>query len=528
MRLFQASVIALFAVSSTLPIAGLAQSGDAGALLSKHAAFTGFVGGATQATWQATGTRTGDRGASDRFDEARSGLVYRDTISTPQNVSDSVGYSGRAVWHADANGFTAAVMGAPRQAAIDFDIVRSETLAALGTTAITGSADVGGTACTIVRATPNGGTPMDLYVDPRSGAFLRVVVDPTGTPTTFDGLQYGAAGAGKRAIDAWTVDGHTYALTSIDAKPTVPDTLLAPPPQTATWTFSSQTSPVIYATENDNNRQVKVTASVNGRTGVFLLDTTTPSILLYEPFAGQAGVTNMGSSDFSPYVGNIQYGGYARAATVAIGSNVLHNVIVETMYSRNAQIAGILGYDFLAGAIVNVDLKQRTLQLLDPSIYAAQTAPGGYAFPVDLTDRTPSIAMRLPRGGAAFPSLDTGLSGFLLLSQGLSDRREIEGIPIEDTSTIGFGGQGASSDPIATTGTTITYTAWNSASTSGSCITVKQMQIGPYTYTNPEACFGGTNVFGQDRGLIGMDFLRHFNWTIDYPDASFVVNPNGE
>ncbi|HEY5258684.1 MAG TPA: hypothetical protein VIJ12_09940 [Candidatus Baltobacteraceae bacterium] len=511
------------------PIAGIAQAQNADALMAKHAAYTGFASNAQQATWFASGTRT-DRRVSDRFSEVRRGLLYRDTVSTTQGLDDTVGFSGSTVWHADENGFTAAIHGRLAKAAIDFDIVRSEALSALGTTAVVGSANVRGIASTIVRATPSGGTPMDLYVDPQTGAYVRVVVDPGGASTTFDNLQYGAAGDAQKAIDAWAVDGDIYTLSEIDTGHSITDAALAPPTPTATWTFAAgETVPLVYATNADNDRQVKVRASVNGHAGIFLLSTSTPSILLYEPFAVAAGIKDIGTSDFSPYLGNVQYNGYGRAATLQVGSSVLHDVIVERMSSANPAIAGVLGYDFYAGAIVGVDLRQRSLQLLDPSIYTAEVAGGGYGFQLDLTNRTPTIAMRLPTGATAFPVLDTGLNGLVILSQALNDKRQIGGVPIEDFGMVEFQqGWGATSDPIVTTSTTINYEALNSAGTSGVCVAVKRLQIGPYTYLNPETCFGGTNVFGQDRGLVGMDFLRHFNWTIDYPDAIFAVDPNGE
>ncbi|HEY8314355.1 MAG TPA: hypothetical protein VIG51_09270 [Candidatus Baltobacteraceae bacterium] len=513
------------AVLLSCPLAGRAQQSQTSALLSKHAEFTGPT--AAGATWNATGTRT-SRGTVDKFTEARRGLLFRDTISTTAGVSDDVGFSGRSVWHADANGFTSTLLGPTAQAAIDFDIVRSEAIGSIAGASLQGNADVRGTRCSILRLAAPGGVPMDLYEDGATGAFLRVVVDPgTAHAQTFEILGYVATAKGRKVIGEWSVDNHDYALTKFDTAGPVLDSAIAPPAPRAMWTYSTQDIPFIYTTETDNSRQIKINASINGHAGIFLLSTDAPSIVLYQPFGSQAGVTDLGTSDFSPYIGNSQFQGYARAKTLQVGSAILRDVVVAQIRAPNARIAGVLGYDFLARALVNVDLQQQRMQILDPALYAPTLAAGAYAFPIDLTDHTPAIAMQLPKGGYAFPTLDTGLSGFMILSQQLSDSRQIEGAAINDVATIGFGGLGPTGDPIASIGMQITYISWNTATTSGSCVRVPLIQIGPYKYANPPLCFGGSNIFGENRGLIGMDFLRHFNWTIDYPDARFTLTPNG-
>jgi len=39
---------------------------------------------------------------------------------------------------------------------------------------------------------------------------------------------------------------------------------------------------------------------------------------------------------------------------------------------------------------------------------------------------------------------------------------------------------------------------------------------------------GQSRVFGPDGGAVGLDFLRHFNQTIDYPHSRFLVTPNNQ
>ena len=59
------------------------------------------------------------------------------------------------------------------------------------------------------------------------------------------------------------------------------------------------------------------------------------------------------------------------------------------------------------------------------------------------------------------------------------------------------------------------------------CARLQQVLVGPYRYENSPVCFGNASFFGPNGGLVGFDFLRHFNWTFDYPESKLVLTPNG-
>jgi hypothetical protein len=506
---------------------------DAQALLAKHASFVGWKSGdAALSSWQASGTRTG-RGATDALREARNGLVYRDSISAEGgSLTDDVGFTGRVVWHADLNGFTSTLLGSPAQVALDLDVVRAEGAGALRGTSVVGSAAVRGVSTSILRASIAGSAPMDIYEDPSTGAFLRVVVAPAAADShTVEILKYADIAPGKKAIAAWTVDGARYELTSIVVTPSIALSDLEPPAAKATWTYGDDAVPLtLFRDPVSLTPQIRVNASVNGHSGIFLVGTATPAIVLYDRFAASAGVQNRGQSDFSPFIGNPNDAGYATVRSLQIGNSVLHDVIVEKIVDRSdSRIAGVLGYDFFAGAIVSVDLVKETLHVGDPNSTKVETAPGAFSFPVDLSDGTPAISMPLPEGGYARPSFDTDLAGFIILSQALRDTGKIKASDQTFDGSAQPEGQGGGSGNLGYSATrTIGYTAWDGASTSGPCVLASELHIGPYKYENPPLCFGGRNVFGQDNGLIGLDFLRHFNWTFDYPASQVVLAPNGQ
>ena len=517
------TVFAVTALAVLWPAAAQAQTVNA--YLLKHQAFAGWtIADSAHASWRAAGVRS-NGGAQDRFIEFRRGMLYHDTLSNGA-VSQESGFSGRYVWQADENHYWRVAMGRAAQSAIGFDVVRSESVAQFQPS-LTGHATVDGAACAILRIQPSGLVPIDIYENEASGAFTKVVVAP-GMPDerTFDNIDYKTLANGHKVIAAWRQGDVRYEFSSID-EATVSDSNLQPQPIGPSWTFSSGTTSFALVAENDNSHLVRVGASVNGHNGIFLLSTNTPGIVLYDDFAREAGVQSLGTSDFSPFVGNPQFAGYSRASEIRLGGATLHNVVVERINAPGDRIAGVLGYDVFANAVFDVNVAAQQLRVEDPRPYQPPDVSGSYAFAIDLTDRVPNVAIALEQG-VAHPTFDTGLGGFMILSSVLRDSGRVSGHDLTTQTPVIFNGAGATGDPILNTGTRITYTAWNTATTSGSCISANQISIGPYKYDNPPICFGGSNVFGADGGLIGMDFLRHFNWTIDYPHSRFILTPNNQ
>lgn len=111
-------------------------------------------------------------------------------------------------------------------------------------------------------------------------------------------------------------------------------------------------------------------------------------------------------------------------------------------------------------------------------------------------------------------SVDTGDDFFVILPHEL----ERHTVALTGTITVGgfdyatniyFGGvDGSGSEPAR-------------------CVHFNEIQVGPYRYQKALSCFAPNDAFGLDGGLIGFDFLRHFNWTFDYPHGRVVLTPNG-
>jgi hypothetical protein len=160
---------------------------------------------------------------------------------------------------------------------------------------------------------------------------------------------------------------------------------------------------------------------------------------------------------------------------------------------------GLLGFDFLAGAIVDVDTTKRALTIYDPAQYAV-TAPGP-PIVVNLTSGQPSVPVTLNGRVKGHFLFDTGEPTAVVASNGLYGPPR--GIEMRTEST----------------------SRWNSAPVN--CGRLQNIEIGgAVKYDNVPACFGDySKVFGADGGVIGLDFLERFDLTFDYPESTLYLTP---
>nr|MDQ2664362.1 hypothetical protein [Candidatus Eremiobacteraeota bacterium] len=243
---------------------------DATSLLAKHRAFAGWSA-ASGVAWHASGTRS-DGPTTDAFSESRRGLIFRDTLTSADgHLSIQNGFTGRAVWKTNENANFVAVLGHSGRVAIDRDAILGEATTDMSGASGEGSATVRGAATTIVRLSPAAGLPMDLYVDPQTGAYLRAVIDPQGEPQTIDITRYGSLGSDKKFAAAYDYDGKHYDLAQVDASKPVADADLLPPTATSSWTFAAGAVPLDMFSLGGSAFEPRVHASVNGHPGTFLL-----------------------------------------------------------------------------------------------------------------------------------------------------------------------------------------------------------------------------------------------------------------
>jgi len=534
-----AALLAIVAVPHSSPAA----EGDAAAVMAHHARYVGNPAGLVlRYRWEREASATPPpTPPPDEADIPKSGapetLIYRrgalyHELGSSNGYSSESGFTGRAFWSADDNGYTVVLLEDQARFALTDNALDSDQL---GNAALLsrGTRTVNGVACDIVRVTPPSGMTAEVAVDQTTGAFVHVTYDPDDRyrhdEETIVGYKEIAPGVRVPAAFKWgrgefkLVDASVIEVTNEQLRGPVP---------TPKWTFAStDTAPIDLVTHTPQygflppGKTVYVHATINGTPGTFLLDSGDGAdILLYSSFTDKLTkkLAVVGRTGFSGINGRGVGARLARVDALMVGKNTLSNVIVAVAKGGfPGGIDGILGYDFLAGALVDVNLADRTIRILDPSAYEPTVAKGAYAFPVNLATRQPGISLRI--GSVTTKAVfDSGDDFLVSLSDDLTRTGRV--VALTDSARI--------TDPFSGAPMEFQYNLTfmgvdGPMSVPAKCSRINQLEIGPYRYTRVETCFASAEVFGKDGGLIGMDFLQHFNWTFDYADAKVVLTPNG-
>ena len=374
-----ASIAAVaFALCVAAPHGAIAAD-DAAALIAKHKAYVGWqAGDGVVKTLRATGSATREGKQVATMTSLRFGIAYRDTLVRENGEREDDGFTGSVAWTSNTNGFTVRPVGDVVRALFDVDALFGEaTTTSEFTPSLLRSEKVDGVDCAVVRLASQIGFPLDVYVDPATGAYRRAVVDPDGAhEDSFEGLGYTQAG-GQRFLSAWHhgTSKARFAYTSVEPNAALAPDDLRPPKQTATWTFGDAPAAVEY--DDTRGPRLYVDPVVNGVKGKFLFDTGAGGTAMIDSFARKAGAQRFG--------------------TTAIGGSTLHDVVVssgldEQTFDRMG-VVGLIGFDLLAGTIVDLNFDTKTLRLMDPAKVEPDKS-AGLVVHVDLSSRHMRAPMR--------------------------------------------------------------------------------------------------------------------------------------
>jgi predicted aspartyl protease len=488
---------------------------EAAALLAKHQAYVGWeLGDGSIKTLVLDGgiSSSGRAGATSNTSlvhEVRSGIIFRLDITNVSTGRSAVrGFTGSKFWVSNLNGFTVTNLSDARGSILARDILFAE-----GTTKLPATArkheTIDGTAVVVIRETPPSGAPFDLYVDPASGAYKRMVYDPEGArPTTVDVDAYADALPGKKVVSGWHFhdSSYYYRFDKIRANESIHDAGLQPPPTTAKWTFGSGSIPLEVSPT-----RIYVRAVVNGIEGRFLFDTGASNIAFTDEFADRARAQRVEATTFYGINGG-KRGSIAKVDTIAFADgSKLTNAKVLTGVVMGSRVDGVLGFDFLAATIADFDFDNSRLTLYNPATSAPNESQGVVVVP-DLSDGTPWIPVKLDGTIPSNALLDSGAPMSVFLSRTLFARVRVI---IHDQSFA---------DEAPTELAAIQY--WSGASggiQATHCGQIGSVNIGPINYSNTAVCF--TDSLPPGDSLIGIHFIEKFNLTFDYPDGKIIMQP---
>jgi Aspartyl protease len=463
-------------------------------LLAKHKAFVGWqLGDGTFTTMRIAGNVSDEKGKQiATLSLLWSGLLSNDAyIDLKRNgVTERTGFTGNLFWETDYNGFTTPVYGDYAKFLASATLLKNEGTTELPST-YRGSETVDGKSVGVVRVTLKNGDPIDLYVYPATGAYVKATIDPDGAyETTYHIRSYQDILPGKKMVSSYTVDDDKVVTTYTKFEPniTVEDAELHPSSAISSWTFGDG-APFPFTMTHD---RMLVDATVNGVKGRFLLDTGDDSITLDDQFANraQAQVLNNSDTGYSVY-GEIKTR-LRKISTITFGNNTLHDVVAFSQHfdmsdygfdEDHDHFDGLIGFDLFAGAIIKLNVYASTMTILDPN--TDLSAEKGLPVLVDLSQGVPIVPMTLNRAIPVNAMLDTGNPGLILFGRDLISKYHFK--------------------------------------TFDGCAPIQSLSIGPIVYGNQSACEYGV---GANYMLIGFDFLKHFDFVFDYPHGRMFMTPN--
>ena len=459
-------------------------------------------------------------GETGTYTELDSGDDFIETTRLGPTTTASGTYDGKQ-WRQNENGYTRSVSGVHEEEARSDQAlsraIKGENLASvrlLGEVAAPEHAY-------IVEVNPSAGRHEWLFIDTATGRLFRREESRLGHRIvwTYDDF---------RTTDGLTTPWHQhlfdgFAGNDVDWRTSqlsygglIAPSELAIPPTRSPLHFPAGVTHVRLPARIENG-SIIVRLSINGRGLDFKLDSGTSGIALDAGVADQLGLKRYGESTHAVA------GTFEAANTIVpemrIGDLTLNDVSISALpfnyqQDHDTKIVGLLGYDFLAGAVIKVDYYNGTVDAYDPGSFVP---PTGTVYPLSLKldDAVPVVSASLGETGGNDFIIDTG-STLVVLFQGFAQKHAAE-LP-------------ALSYTIANK----TYYPLVTAEGVGGLFelqpaTVKHFVAGAslddfrvYDIVDSVADFQGED----QNGLIGYQFLRYFDVYFDYNDSLVLLQPN--
>ena len=459
-------------------------------------------------------------GETGTYTEIDSGDDFIETTRLGPTTTASGTYHGHQ-WRQNENGYTRAVTGIhEEEERSDQALTRAVKGENPGSVRLIGEVESPERAY-VVEVNPSAGRQEWLFVDASTGRLFRREESRLGHRIvwTYDDF---------RTIDGVTTPWHQhlfdgFAGNDVDWRttklsygdPVAPSELAIPPTRSPLHFPAGVTHVRLPARIDDGTIIVRL--SINGRGLDFKLDSGTSGIALDVDVARELGLARFGESTHT--VAGTFEAANALVPEMRIGDLTLDDVSVSALpfhykQDRDTKIVGLLGYDFLAGAVIKVDYYDGVVDAYDPASFVP---PPGDVYPLQLKldDAVPTVSASLGEEGANDFIVDTG-STLVVLFQGFAQKHAA------DLPAVSY---------------TIADKTYYPLVTAEGVGGIFQLQPATVKHFVAGASLDDFRVYdivdsvadfqGEDQnGLIGYQFLRYFDVYFDYKDSLILLQPN--
>lgn len=371
----------------------------------------------------------------------------------------------------------------------------------------------------VVKVAPAGGRLEYLFYSRATGQIVRRESARRGRRhvTTYDDFRTTSG-----VTEAWhihTSDGRPendgdFKLTALTMGRAVDPKLLAIPTATTPVSFSGARVSIPIKMIED---RIIIPVTIAGHTVDFQMDSGADGIVIDDGIVDALKLKTYGAA-----IGDTA-GTYKAGTTIVplmtLGGVTMTNVQMEslpfTFWSDDkTPVAGLLGFDFIAGAVMHIDYEHGTLEAIDPKIFAPPA--GARSLPISLDDDVPMVDVGIAKAIGHLFIVDTGADRSALFSNFVAAHPDA----VVDQ---GLGDQMVAEYPFVTD--------FNGV---GGTVKYRPLQVGPFDFGGvifPKWLFQGTHgapaFEGDDLdGLIGQDVLRNFDVYLDYAHEKIWLVPN--
>ena len=384
-----------------------------------------------------------------------------------------------------------------------------------------GARACGSSTCDVVRVVPQGGDPIDVWIDSSTHLVAKTVsTDGTNVTTTVTFSDYRPVHGVMYPYTSSVSNGdpkndQVSHVSSVAVLQTLVAADVARPVNKRTSTIAGGAASTTLPLDLDNpaDGHIVVIVRVNGSRPLHMIFDTGGSNCVTPEVAREIGLHGSGAIGINGAGENSVSVQLASGATLAIGGATLRDQqfaivpLPESLLHETARfkVDGLVGYEVLKNFVVSIDYVHRTMTLTDPAKFSYRAGGTAIAFK---SATIPVIPVSFGQVTGQF-MLDTGNAFFNTISEQFaganSQSFKPTGVMVVSSGNLG----GALHTPLAR---------------------AMSMQIGPYAIAqsvfavtaSKKGAMAGTAFAGN----IGAEVLSRFDLVFDYSRGTIYFKPN--
>jgi hypothetical protein len=381
-----------------------------------------------------------------------------------------------------------------------------------------GSRQLGDRTCDVVKITPNGGEPFELWLDRDTHLVIREV-DLTGSRARIRDFSDFRSGSGvivPATIHETAGDPQQEQITKIAAlriNVVLPANQFDPPVYMAAGdVFPRGKNSVVVAFSFSNNHIFVPVRLNGGNAKQFIFDTGAFNAVSKQEAAFD-GITSEGNFQAGGVGENSIQFSYATIGAVNLGRTVLRNQLF-TIFDlslgdrfEDLPVLGLIGYEMAEQAVITIDYVKHQLTVIKPSRF--RPPPNTRAVPIKFRGHIPVVEAVLDGVPGEF-QLDTGARPSLTLTRWFADQHGLVEKYQARREVIGGYGLGGPSH--------------------GLLAQPEEFVLGGFRVKAPVAVitsdWRSKKAMSKIAGDIGDGLLKRFTVTLDYPHGMLYLEPN--